>query len=121
MGLNMPGYSSSAPIKKIQSGLPVGSPCPAFGPLHFSGADAGKEACPMCKYGYGQGIMVWFKHTNLDTFKQFAQTLENKMIEVGEKKLRVFLIYMNAVNQLDETQEKITKDKIKEMVHSPKP
>ncbi len=115
LGLNMPGYSTSASIKKMQSGLPVGSSCPAFGPLHFSGADAGKEACPMCKYGYGQGIMVWFNHTNLDTLKQFVQTLENKMIQVGEKKLRIFVIYMNEANNLNnKTQQKINKDKIKE-------
>ncbi len=90
LGLNVPGYPTSTRVKKMQSGLPIDASCPAFGPLHFSGADAGKEACPMCKYGYWQGIMVWFNYTNLDTLKQFMQTLENKMIQVGEKSFAFF-------------------------------
>ena len=49
----------------------------------------------MCKYGYGQGVMVWFNHTSLDQLTDFAKQLEREMEQRGEKKLRVFLVYMN--------------------------
>jgi protocatechuate 3,4-dioxygenase, beta subunit len=100
LGRNIPGY----PVKKtgLQSGLEKGDNCPAFEPIHLSGADKGKDACPMCKYGYGQGLMVWFNHTSLDTLKQFALKLENEMEMRGEKNLRVFLIYMNPTYKIND-------------------
>lgn len=94
LGLNIPDYPYAG-LTKLQSGLAVGDNCPAFDPVHLSGADSGKKVCPMCKYGYGQGIMLWFNHANLDELKDFAIALEAEMINRGEKNLRVFLIYMN--------------------------
>ena len=94
LGLNIPDYPYTG-LPKLKSGLAAGENCPAFDPVHLSGADSGKKVCPMCKYGYGQGIMVWFNHANLDELKDFAIKLEAEMINRGEKKLRVFLIYMN--------------------------
>ena len=94
LGLNVPDYPYTG-LPKMKSGLAVGSNCPAFDPLHLSGGDSGKTVCPMCKYGYGQGIMVWFNHANLDQLNEFAKTLEKQMEKQGEKKLRVFLVYMN--------------------------
>jgi protocatechuate 3,4-dioxygenase, beta subunit len=94
LGLNIPDYPYPG-LPKLESGLAIGENCPAFDPVHLSGADSGKKVCPMCKYGYGQGIMLWFNHANLDELKDFAVALEKAMIQRGEKKLRVFLIYMN--------------------------
>jgi protocatechuate 3,4-dioxygenase, beta subunit len=94
LGLNVPDYPYPG-LPKLTSGLEVGSNCPAFYPLHLSGADAGKKACPMCKYGYGQGVMVWFNHANLDHMSEFVQAFEKEMQAKGEKQLRVFFIYMN--------------------------
>ncbi|MEP7144054.1 MAG: hypothetical protein ABI707_14325 [Ferruginibacter sp.] len=112
LGLNVPGY----PVAKkagIQSGLAVGSNCPAFEPLHLSGADKGKTACPMCKYGFGQGVMIWFNHANIDQMKRFAQQLENEMAHRGERNFRVFLIYMNPYfDRNDATGQKILQGKI---------
>jgi protocatechuate 3,4-dioxygenase, beta subunit len=94
LGLNVPDYPYAG-LPKVTSGLEVGSNCPAFDPLHLSGADAGKKACPMCKYGYGQGVMVWFNHANLDHMSEFVQAFEKEMQAKGEKQLRVFFIYVN--------------------------
>ncbi len=94
LGMNIPDYPYAG-LAKLKSGLAIGSNCPAFDPLHVSGADSGKTACPMCKYGYGQGIMVWFNHANLDHMDGFLQKLEKEMQVRGEKKFRVFLVYMN--------------------------
>lgn len=100
LGRNIPGYPQ--PSTGIKSGLELGDNCPAFEPIHLSGADKGKDACPMCKYGSGQGVMVWFNHTSLDTLKQFALQLEKEMEQRGEKKLRVFLVYMNPTYKIND-------------------
>jgi protocatechuate 3,4-dioxygenase beta subunit len=94
LGLNVPDYPYEG-LPKINSGLGLGSNCPAFDPLHLSGPDTGKKTCPMCKYGTGQGVMVWFNHANLDHMSEFVQTLEREMELRDEKNLRVFFIYMN--------------------------
>ncbi len=68
----------------------------------------------MCKYGYGQGIMVWFNHANLDQMSDFVQKLENEMEHRGEKNFRVFLVYMNPFHdQNDDKGEAILREKIK--------
>jgi protocatechuate 3,4-dioxygenase, beta subunit len=94
LGLNIVDYPV-VKVKATESGLAIGSNCPAFDPVHLSGADKGSTACPMCKYGSGQGVMVWFNHANLDEMKDFAAILEKEMNDRGVKKLRVFLVYMN--------------------------
>ncbi len=78
LGLNIPGYPKKN-ASAYSSGLEVGSNCPAFDPLHISGVDAGKKACPMCKYGYGKGIMIWINNSSCfqrwDTLKIFLYNL----------------------------------------------
>ncbi len=84
LGINIPDYPYAG-LPKIKSGLAIGSNCPAFDPLHLSGTDSGKKVCPMCRYGYGQGIMVWFNHANLDQMKYFATRFESEMQHHGKK------------------------------------
>lgn len=94
LGLNVPGYPYAG-LPKMKSGLSLGANCPAFDPLHLSGPDIGKTTCPMCKYGYGKGIMLWFNHANLDHLAAWTTRLEKEMEFRGEKELRIFMIYMN--------------------------
>lgn len=94
LGLNIPEYPYTG-LPKLESGLAIGSNCPAFDPLHLSGADVGRKTCPMCKYGQGQGIMLWFNHANVDQLQSWVIKLEKEMQTKGESKFRVFLIYMN--------------------------
>lgn len=103
LGLNVEDYPQTK-RDNIQSGLAIGANCPAFDPVHLSGADKGKTACPMCKYGYGQGVMVWFNHTNLDQLTDFVKQMEKEMEQRGEKKLRVFMVYMNPTYQENDDQ-----------------
>ena len=93
LGRNIPGYPPFV-ITGMVSGLDTGDPCPAFEPVHLSGPDKGKPVCPMCKYGYGQGVMIWFNH-GPETIASLAEQLENTMRKKGTKHLRVFLIYTN--------------------------
>jgi protocatechuate 3,4-dioxygenase beta subunit len=92
LGKNIPDYPLSY-IKNIESGLAIGSDCPAFDPLHISGVDVGRKACPMCKYGYGTGIMVWFNHTDLESMNDFVKRLENEMQKRGKKIQGFFCLY----------------------------
>jgi protocatechuate 3,4-dioxygenase beta subunit len=118
LGLNVPDYPYTG-LPKLTSGLDIGSPCPAFDPIHLSGADKGKKACPMCKYGYGQGIMVWFNHANLDHMADFVKSLEDEMRTRGESKLRVFLVYMNPFHKQNSNAEsQIVSRKLKEWCQS---
>ena len=109
LGKNIPGY----PASSLQSGLAIGSNCPAFEPAHLSGADKGKRACPMCKYGHQQGVMVWYNHTNLDELKGFVGSMEREMEQRGEKKFRVFMLYMNPTYHItDKTGQSALRTKI---------
>jgi protocatechuate 3,4-dioxygenase beta subunit len=114
LGRNVPDYPGTK-IKGLQSGLDPGDNCPAFDPLHLSGADAGRQVCPMCKYGYGQGVMVWFNHNDPDRLARFAKALEKEMQLRGEKNFRAFLVYMNpSYKENDAEGMKILQQKIRD-------
>ena len=113
LGRNIPDYPLPI-ITGIQSGLELGDNCPAFDPFHISGPDAGKHVCPMCKYGYGQGIMIWFNDTHIDKLKNYTKILEGEMEHRGEKNLRVFIVYMNpSYKNNDAAGQKILQRKLK--------
>lgn len=97
LGKNISNYpmSSKQSSDYIFSGLAIGADCPAFDPVHVSGPDKGKSACPMCKYGRGQGIMVWWNKAGIDELSSFAKKLEQDILDNGTNKLRVFIMYMN--------------------------
>ena len=102
LGKNIPNYDPPQ-VSAAISGLPVGANCPAFDALHISGKDSGKMVCPICKYGAGEGIMVWFNHNGLDRLRYFALRLEKEMDKRGPDNLRVFLIYMNPTWNLNDS------------------
>jgi len=113
LGRNVTDYPSQR-NGALQSGLAIGENCPAFDPVHLSGADVNKKACPMCKYGYGQGVMVWFNHTSLERLKHFATLMEDEMQSRGERSLRVFLVYMNPMHDRNDAEgQRILREKIK--------
>ena len=85
----------SAQDQSLKSGIGVGEDCPAFDPKHVSGPDKGTKACPMCKYGYQQGIMIWMNTDDWNNMSLLASALEKEINKKGLKKLRVFLMYMN--------------------------
>ncbi len=61
LGLHIPDYLVKN-NNEASSGLSVGENCPAFDPIHFSGPDEGKTRCPMCSYGFDQGIIIWWNN-----------------------------------------------------------
>jgi protocatechuate 3,4-dioxygenase beta subunit len=77
------------------SGLLIGEECPAFTSHHVFGHDKGSTACPMCKYGYKQGVMAWMNTDDFSEMKKLAVFLEKKISENGLQNMRAFIIYMN--------------------------
>jgi protocatechuate 3,4-dioxygenase beta subunit len=89
--------SSSVPHQeRVTSGLPIGADCPAFDPKHVWGPDKGTSACPMCKYGYQQGVMIWMNTDNWDNISPLVIALDKEIQRKGLNRIRVFLIYMNS-------------------------
>lgn len=77
------------------SGLPVGSEAPAFDPRHVWGPDRGTSACPMCKYGGGQGVLIWVNADDPSGVTPLAARLERAIREKGPRRIRAFVIYTN--------------------------
>ena len=82
-------------VSSANSGLLKNEECPAFRPHHVWGPDKGSTACPMCKYGNKQGVMVWINTDDWKNIAKLATALEKEITKVGLGKIRAFLIYMN--------------------------
>jgi protocatechuate 3,4-dioxygenase beta subunit len=81
--------------QELQSGPNVGDECPAFDPQHVSGPDKGKKTCPMCKYGQGQGVLIWWNTDDPRNIAVIVQKLEAQIEKQSLQKIRVFVMYMN--------------------------
>jgi protocatechuate 3,4-dioxygenase beta subunit len=49
----------------------------------------------MCKYGKLQGVLLWVNSDDLGNVGKIASRLEQEIRELGPKRVRVFMIYMN--------------------------
>jgi protocatechuate 3,4-dioxygenase beta subunit len=80
----------------IASGIDIGSESPAFSPQHVAGPDKGSHACPMCKYGYHPGVIV-FLNTDNDWGNVIAicKRLEKESIKRKAQKFKAYLVYTN--------------------------
>lgn len=58
LGLNIPGHPAQA-AKTVRSGPSVGEDVHSFMPYHAWGPDKGKQTCPVCKYGWYNGILYF--------------------------------------------------------------
>lgn len=79
----------------FNSGPTIGESAPAIDPTHVWGLDKGTNACPMCKYGYGQGVMIWVNTDRLTQLVPLARQLETDLMIKRKNEGRVFFIYMN--------------------------
>ncbi|CAN5551877.1 hypothetical protein BH09PLA1_BH09PLA1_23080 [soil metagenome] len=110
MGLTMLCLSigvTALAAEALDSGLNVGENAPAFDPTHISGADRGTSACPMCKYGDGQGVMIWLNTENLTDAAAMAKRLEREIQARGVERMRAFIMYMNPGGKSDKELKKM--------------
>lgn len=81
------------------SGLEIGAEAPAFDPQHVAGPDRGTHACPMCKYGYLSGAMIWVNTEQLSGAARMASRLERELRGARGERVKAFVIYMNPGNK----------------------
>jgi protocatechuate 3,4-dioxygenase beta subunit len=109
LGLNIPGY----PLKssnEMDSGRNIGEDVLSFIPYHAWGPDKGTRTCPICKYGWYQGIL-YFVGDNPDwnDIKHWLTFLENESKQ-RENYLKVYFVYgkEKAYNKTDRESELAT-------------
>jgi protocatechuate 3,4-dioxygenase beta subunit len=93
--LSQLALAAAAAAAALPSGLGIGSEAPAFDPQHVWGPDKGSHACPMCKYGFLQGVLLWVNTDELEDAGRIASRLEREIRERDPKRLRAFVIYTN--------------------------
>lgn len=110
LGLNIPDYSAAASEKAL-SGREAGEEVFSFGPNHAWGPDKGTQTCPVCKYGWYNGILYFVgNHPDEADIRKWLVFLEAESLK-RKKYLKVFFVYGNeedgAKNRSDAKLEKL--------------
>jgi protocatechuate 3,4-dioxygenase beta subunit len=80
----------------IPSGNAIGSESPAFSPQHVAGPDKGSHACPMCKYGYHPGVLLFLNtDDDWDNTTTICKRLEEESVKRKSEQFKAYLIYTN--------------------------
>lgn len=94
LGINIPGYPKK-PNTEIQSGRNVGEDVFSFIPFHAWGPDRGTRTCPVCKYGWYQGILYFVSNypdwVDIKQWLTFLEAESNKR----QKYIKVYFVYGN--------------------------
>jgi protocatechuate 3,4-dioxygenase beta subunit len=86
-------FCLAAPASK--SGIPVGGEVLAFQPHHLTGADAGTDTCPVCKYGATPAVQVWVNGDDLSNVGKLAKALDKRIQEAGTSHLKTFFVFLD--------------------------
>ena len=105
LGMNIPNYpvpEKSGP----RSGKNIGENIFSFTPYHAWGPDKGTRTCPVCKYGWHEGIL-YFVGNNPDwnSVRKWLSFLERES-GARQKYLKVYFIYGNAEGYSRETRQR---------------
>ncbi|MBP6671560.1 MAG: intradiol ring-cleavage dioxygenase [Bacteroidetes bacterium] len=94
LGMNIPNYPA-APKSGPRSGKSIGENIISFTPYHVWGPDKGTKTCPVCKYGWHEGIL-YFVGNNPDwnSVRKWLTFLESESA-TRQKYLKVYFIYGN--------------------------
>ncbi|SOE20273.1 protocatechuate 3,4-dioxygenase beta subunit [Spirosomataceae bacterium TFI 002] len=94
LGLNIPNYPIQS-MSTVSSGKNIGEDVISFTPFHAYGADKGTITCPICKYGWYNGILYFVGNKpNWEEVKDWLIFLETESTK-REKYLKVYLVYGN--------------------------
>lgn len=106
LGLNIPGYSKKN-NDEIISGKNIGEDIISFTPNHAWGPDRGTKTCPICKYGWYNGIL-YFVGNNPDwnEIKLWLKYLEKESIK-REEYLKAYFIYGNEIDYNEDSLKKL--------------
>ena len=79
----------------MKSGPQPGQSLGAFEPTHVTGADAGTETCPVCKYGAIPAVQVWVNSDDMANVGKIGSALEAAIAKHGARSLKAFVVYIN--------------------------
>ena len=97
LGLNIPNYPIQNTNHKL-SGKNIGEDIISFTPFHAFGADTGTKTCPICKYGWYNGILYFVgNNPEWNDVKSWLTFLDRES-QKREKYLKVYFIYGNETN-----------------------
>lgn len=94
LGLNIPDYPVQ-PKQKKKSGKEPGEDVFSFTPFHAYGPDKGTQTCPICKYGWFNGILYFVgNNPNWEEIKEWLIYLDLEGIR-RQQYLKVYFVYGN--------------------------
>lgn len=92
LGLNIPGHPEKS---TVTSGKNIGEDIISFTPFHAWGPDKGTRTCPVCKYGWYNGILYFVGNSpDWTEIKKWLGFLEAESVKRG-KYLKIYFIYGN--------------------------
>ena len=91
--------SKNSDPTKFSSGLSIGENLPAIDLTFLTGPDMGKTKCPMCSYGSGQGIFLFWNSNDKENMWALLKKFDAEIEKKGLKKLRVFAVYTNPMKE----------------------
>ncbi len=94
LGLNIPGYPVKNEVSLV-SGRNIGEDVISFTPYHAWGPDKDTKTCPICKYGWYQGILYFVgNEPDWKEIKRWLLFLEAESLKRPEH-LKVYFVYGN--------------------------
>lgn len=94
LGLNIPDHPEASKAR-VRSGPSVGEDVLSFIPYHAWGPDKGKRVCPVCKYGWYNGVLYFVgNHPNWPEIAKWLTFLEGESRARGGL-LKVYFVYGN--------------------------
>jgi hypothetical protein len=90
---------SVAKASQVDSGVPTGGMLLSFRPRHVSGPDKGKDVCPLCQYPTNPAVQVWVNGDDESNVTAIATTLDKACAASHDKKLKAFVVYVNAAHE----------------------
>ncbi len=91
LGQNIPRH----PRASAATGIKVGEDVASFTPFHAWGPDKGTRTCPVCKYGWYHGVLLFAgRDADFGEIKAWLRVLEAESARRGGR-LKVFFVYGN--------------------------
>ncbi|RYG20160.1 MAG: intradiol ring-cleavage dioxygenase [Chitinophagaceae bacterium] len=93
--LNIPSYPQQK-FERVTSGKNIGEDIISFTPFHAWGPDRDTKTCPICKYGWYNGVLYFVGNKpNWTEVKQWLTFLETESTKRAQY-LKVYFIYGNS-------------------------
>ncbi len=105
LGQNIPGYRGDAGQVE-RRGMKIGEDVISFTPFHAWGPDKGTSTCPVCKYGWYHGAILFVgDNPDWEGTKKWLAFLESESVRRKDR-FKAYLVYGNRKGYSRETRER---------------